>query len=33
MIIDLAWFAKQGCVQQVRGQVEAISFYRERLET
>jgi hypothetical protein len=33
MTIDLAWFAKQGFVQQAMEQVQAISFYRERLET
>jgi hypothetical protein len=33
MTIDLAWFAKQGFVQQAMGQVQAIGFYRTCLET
>jgi hypothetical protein len=33
MTIDLAWFAKQSCVQDAIGQVQAIGFYRNRLET
>jgi len=32
MTIDLAWFAKEGCVRNTMGQVQAINFYRERLE-
>ncbi len=32
MTIDLAWFAKQGFVQDAIGHVQAINFYRERLE-
>jgi aminoglycoside phosphotransferase (APT) family kinase protein len=33
MTIDLAWFAKQGFVQNAMGQVPAIDYYRTRLET
>ena len=32
MTVDLAWFAKQGFVQEAMGHDQAISFYRERLE-
>lgn len=32
MTIDLAWFARQGFVQDAIGHVQAINFYRERLE-
>jgi hypothetical protein len=33
MTIDLAWFAKQGFIQDTMGQVQAITNYRGRLET
>jgi hypothetical protein len=33
MTIDLAWFTKQGFVQDAMGQAQAINFYRGRLET
>ena len=32
MTIDLAWFAKQGFVQEAMGQAQAIGFYRNDLE-
>ena len=33
MTIDLAWFARQGFVQDAMGQAQAITFYRTCLET
>ena len=33
MTIDLAWFVKEDCIQDAMGQVQAINFYRRRLET
>lgn len=33
MTIDLAWFAKQGYVRTTMGEVQAINYYRQRLET
>jgi hypothetical protein len=33
MTIDLAWFAKEDCIQDAMGHVQAIDFYRRQLET
>lgn len=33
MTIDLAWITKHGYVQNVMSEEEAISYYRNRLET
>ena len=33
MTIDLIWFAKHGCLQNVVGVAQAFNHYRERLET
>lgn len=33
MTIDLAWFVKNGYVRETIGQVQAVSYYRNRLET
>jgi hypothetical protein len=33
MTIDLAWFVKEDCIQDAMGQVQAIGFYRQCLES
>ena len=33
MTIDLAWFVKHGYVRETMGQLQAVDYYRDRLET